>query len=78
MSKRIDYRSWAFTIVGLLLTWAGVAGFVTRPAFGNAAMISTMCLLVGVDALVVALWRTRYRGHFRHSNTASRQSRMNF
>lgn len=60
MAKTRDSRALAFSVIGAVLTWAGVAGLVFGAKFGSAAFASLMCVLVGVDSLLVALWRTRY------------------
>jgi membrane protein implicated in regulation of membrane protease activity len=60
MAKSRDSSALAFTVIGALLTWAGVAGLVFGAKLGTAAFANTLCVLVGVDSLLVALWRTRY------------------
>jgi hypothetical protein len=59
MAKSSDPRALVFSILAAALTWAGATAVALGPNVGTAALVSLMCLLVGVDSLLVAVWRTR-------------------
>ena len=61
MAKSSDPRALVFSILAAVLTWAGATAVAFGPNVGTAALGSLMCLLVGVDSLVVAVWQLRSR-----------------
>jgi hypothetical protein len=55
-------RPLTFGLIGVALTWGGLTSFALWPGLGIVSVVSIISVLLGVDALVFALWKTRYAG----------------